>query len=74
MNVTDQVANDTVSTLCCTYTNGPVTFNLCAEDNSCPVLKGYSLVKSIPTPSCMVCTGSNKSQIDAQIQHKMRVK
>jgi len=61
--------------VCCTYSNGPETFNLCEKDDACPMLSGYKLLKSIHTPSCSVCTGSNnKGQAETQPAHKMRVK
>jgi len=38
-------------------------------------LSGYKLVKSIPTPNCSVCTGSNnKSKVETQADGKMRIK
>jgi len=69
---------DTEVIMCCTYSNGAVSFNLCEDNSVCPVLSGYSLVKSVPTPNCLVCTSSNKnkSQVSAsagQTQYRMRV-
>ena len=62
--------------LCCTYSNGPVSFNLCEFNGACPVLIGYTLAKSIPTSSCSACTGSNnaKTQVETQTNNKIRVK
>ena len=64
------------SIFCCTYSNGAVSFNLCEDGSDCPVLSGYTLVKSSPTSSCSICTGSNsnKTRPEAQSKHKMRVK
>ena len=68
------VLGNTESIVCCTYSNGKVAFNLCEDDGVCPLLSGYQLINRIPASNCMVCTGSNKSQVEAQAQHKMRVK
>ena len=65
------------SIFCCTYSNGAVSFNLCEDGSDCPVLSGYTLVKSALTSSCSICTGSNsnnKTRLEAQSKHKMRVK
>jgi len=57
-----------------------VTFSLCEKDTACPVLSGYPLVKSIPTPNCSVCTGNNsnnkekEAHLDSQGERKMRIK
>jgi len=69
-----------VSILCCTYSNGPVTFSVCEKDTACPVLSGYPLVRSIPTPNCSVCTDSNnkkkekEAHLESQGERKMRIK
>ena len=65
------------SIFCCTYSNGAESFNVCEDGSDCPVLSGYTLVKSALTSSCSICTGSNsnnKTRLEAQSKHKMRVK
>jgi len=62
----------TESIVCCTYSNGPVIFNLCEKDGVCPESSGYSLVKSIPTSNCSLCMDSNKRQVETQTHSPKR--